>query len=150
MAVNSVIRDLVRPAVESMGLVLWGVELLPQGKRALLRIYIDSESGVTVDDCANVSRQVSGILDVEDPISAEYVLEVSSPGMQRPLFELSQYDAYIGAELAVKLNVPFEGRRKFTGQLVGIEGDEVVLKVDDEEYLLPFDTIHKANLVFRD
>lgn len=150
MAVNTVIRDLVKPAVESMGLVLWGVELLPQGKRALLRIYIDSESGVSVDDCANVSRQVSGILDVEDPISTEYVLEVSSPGMQRPLFELAQYSEYIGAELAVKLNVPFEGRRKFTGQLVGVEGDEVVLKVDDEEYLLPFDTIHKANLVFRD
>ncbi len=144
------IQALIEPAVQALGVELWGVELLPQGKRSLLRVYIDHTDGVGVDDCAKVSHQISGILDVEEPIPNEYVLEVSSPGMERPLFTLEQYQTYIGAVLSIRLNYAFEGRKKFKGQLVGVEGSDVVLRVDNEEYLLPFDTIHKANLVFRD
>lgn len=150
MASAADITALLRPTVEAMALELWGVELLPQGKRSMLRVYIDHKDGVTVDDCAKVSHQISGVLDVEEPVAGEYVLEVSSPGMERPLFTLEQYAPYIGATLNVRLNLAFEGRKKFKGQLVAIEGDDVVIRVDDEEYLLPFETIHKANLVFRD
>ncbi len=150
MASAADITALLRPTVEAMALELWGVELLPQGKRSMLRVYIDHKDGVTVDDCAKVSHQISGVLDVEEPVAGEYVLEVSSPGMERPLFTLEQYAPYIGTTLNVRLNLAFEGRKKFKGQLVAIEGVDVVIRVDDEEYLLPFETIHKANLVFRD
>ena len=92
----------------------------------MLRVYIDSENGVGVDDCAKVSRQVSGVLDVEDPISGEYTLEVSSPGMDRPLFKLSQYQDYIGHVVQLRLRMPFDGRRKFKGVLNGIEDEDIV------------------------
>ena len=86
-------------------------------------------------------------MDVEDPISGEYNLEVSSPGLDRPLFELSQYQRFLGSVVSLRLRVPFDGRRKFKGQLTSIEGDEVVLLVDNEEYLLPIELIEKANIV---
>jgi ribosome maturation factor RimP len=141
------LEDLLRPGVEALGFELWGVEYQSYGRNTNLRIYIDRENGITVDDCAKVSHQVSGVLDVEDPISGEYTLEVSSPGMDRPLYTLSQFERYIGSDVSVRLRMAFEGRRKFQGRLVGIEGDEVVLRVDQEEYLLPFDQIDKANVV---
>lgn len=139
--------QLIRPVVEGLDYQLWGVEYLSQGKNTVLRIYIDHENGIDVDDCAKVSRQVSGVLDVEDPISVEYTLEVSSPGMARPLFELAQFAQFAGHKVQVKLRAPFEGRRNFTGLLKGIEGDEVVVIVDEHEYLLPIDSIDKANIV---
>jgi ribosome maturation factor RimP len=86
-------------------------------------------------------------MDVEDPIQSEYTLEVSSPGMDRPLFELSQYQAFAGHKVQIRLRMAFEGRRKFQGLLNGVEGDEVIVVVDDHEYLLPFDSIDKANIV---
>ncbi len=141
------IQELVEPAVVGLGLELWGVEFHSAGKSSLLRIYIDSPEGVTVDDCARVSHQVSGILDVEDPIPEHYTLEVSSPGMDRPLFTLKQFEAFRGYRAQIKLRVPFEGRRNFKGLLSGVEGDEVLLIVDDEEYLLPIDYIDRANVV---
>jgi len=100
-----------------------------------------------VDDCARVSHQVSGILDVEDPIPEQYMLEVSSPGMDRPLYTLEQFQAYAGHQVQLRLRMPFEGRRKFKGLLNGVEGDEVLLVVDDEEYLLPIDYIDRANVI---
>lgn len=141
------LEELIKPAVDSLGLELWGVEFQSAGKRSTLRIYIDGPEGVTVDDCARVSHQVSGILDVEDPITEQYLLEVSSPGMDRPLYNLAQYQAYVGHVLEVKLRVPFEGRRRFKGILNGVEGDEILLVVDDNEYLLPIDYIDRARLV---
>ena len=141
------LEALIQPVVQSLGLDLWGVEFQSAGKRSTLRIYIDGSEGVTVDDCAQVSHQVSGVLDVEDPISEQYLLEVSSPGMDRPLYNLAQYQAYLGHILEVKLRVPFEGRRRFKGSLNGIEGDEILLVVDDHEYLLPIDFIDRARLV---
>ncbi|KDE38725.1 MAG: ribosome maturation factor RimP [Nitrincola lacisaponensis] len=141
------LENLIQPAINALGLELWGVEFQSAGKRSTLRIYIDGPEGVTVDDCARVSHQVSGILDVEDPITEQYLLEVSSPGMDRPLYTLAQYQAYVGHQLEVRLRVPFEGRRRFKGVLNGVEGDEILLVVDDHEYLLPIDFIDRARLV---
>ena len=143
----SVLQELIEPSVVALGYQLWGIEMVSQGRHSMLWIYIDAENGIGVDDCANVSRQVSGILDVEDPISGEYTLEVSSPGMDRPLFTLEQYKAFVGHVLQVKLRMPFDGRRRFKGVLKGFEDEDIVLVVDQEEYLLPIDHIEKANIV---
>ena len=137
---------MLRATVEAMGFALWGLEFRAQGKNSLLRVYIDREAGVQVDDCAQVSRQISGILDVEDPIAGEYNLEVSSPGIDRLLFSLEQCQQYVGEWLEVKLRVPFEGRKNFNDTLVGIEDQDVVVRVDDDEYVLPFDSIDKAKV----
>ena len=110
-------------------------------------MYIDSEEGINVDGCAKVSHQISGILDVEDPIAGNYSLEVSSPGMDRPLFTLEQFAEYAGSIVQIKLRIAFEGRRKFKGVLNGIEGDDVLVVVDDEEYMLPVEYIDRANII---
>ena len=141
------LQELVEPVVKGLGLELWGVEFTLAGKNSLLRIYIDGPEGVTVDDCARVSHQVSGLLDVEEPISEQYSLEVSSPGMDRPLYTLEQFKAYAGNTIQLRLRMPFDGRRKFKGILNGVEGDEVLLVVDNEEYLLPHELIERANVV---
>ncbi len=141
------IQDMLEPIVHSLGCELWGMDYISQGRHSTLRIYIDKEDGVSVDDCAAVSHQISGILDVEDPISGEYVLEVSSPGMDRPLFKLEQFAAYQGNKVQIKLRIPFEGRRNFKGVLNGVEGDDILLVVDDEEFLLPIDLIDRAQVV---
>lgn len=139
--------DLLEPVVTGMGFDFWGLEFISQGRHSVLRVFIDAEKGIHVDDCAAVSRQISSVMDVEDPISSEYNLEVSSPGMDRPLFQLAQYEKFVGQRVQIRLRVPFEGRRNFTGLLKGVEGDEVVVEVDNAEYLLPIDTIDKANIV---
>jgi ribosome maturation factor RimP len=140
------IQALLEPTVEAMGFELWGVEYLSQGRHSLLRLYIESEQGISVDDCAAVSEQASGVLDVEDPISGEYTLEVSSPGMDRLLFRLDQYPGYVGETLELRLRAPFEGRRKFRGTLRGIEEQDIVIQVDDHEYLLPYSAVEKARV----
>ncbi len=143
--------DLIKPVVETLGFDFWGLEYIAQGKSSVLCIYIDGENGINVDDCAAVSRQVSGVMDVEDPIASEYSLEVSSPGLDRPLFTLEQFNRYVGEFVDVKLRYAYEGRRKFKGKLVAIENDEdIVVHVDDHEYLLPIDAIDKASLIFQD
>lgn len=144
---NAQLDQLIRPVVEGLGYQLWGIEYRSQGKHTVLRIYIDQEQGIDVDDCAKVSRQVSGVLDVEDPINVEYTLEVSSPGMDRPLYELDQFAQFAGYHVQVRLRAPFEGRRNFSGLLKGVEGEDVVVVVDNHEYLLPIDGIDKANIV---
>lgn len=140
------IQQMLEPTVEAMGFELWGIEYLAQGKYSLLRVYIDAENGISVDDCAAVSEQVSGVLDVEDPITGEYTLEVSSPGLDRLLFKPEQYLAYVGEMVELRLRTAFEGRRKFKGLLKGIEGEDIVVQVDDHEYLLPHSTIEKARV----
>ena len=147
---NSVtlITELIDTTIQVLGLDLWGVELLQQGKYSLLRIYIEREEGVTIEDCEKVSRQVSALLDVEDPIAGEYTLEVSSPGMDRPLFSIEHYSKYVGSEVDLKLRRPINGRRKFKGQIIKISGDIVGLLVDGSEYGLEFSDIEKARIVF--
>ncbi len=140
---------IAEPVVTGLGYELWGVEYLSQGRHSVLRVFIDAENGIEVDDCAAVSRQLSSVLDVEDPIAGEYNLEVSSPGMDRPLFKLEQYQLFAGHQVQIRLRAPFEGRRNFSGLLKGVEGDEIVVEVDNAEYLLPIDSIDKANIVPR-
>lgn len=143
------LQALLAPVVEALGYQCWGIEFISQGRHSLLRVYIDHANGILVDDCEKVSRQLSGVLDVEDPISGEYTLEVSSPGMDRPLFTVEQYAAHVGAQVKVKLRSPYEGRRNFQGVLRGVEGQDVVVQMDDHEYLLPIDSIDKANIIPR-
>lgn len=143
------IEAMLAPVIEDLGYQLWGIDYLIKGRLSLLRIYIDSESGVAIEDCAKVSRQVSAVLDVEDPIAGEYTLEVSSPGMDRPLYTLLQFQAYIGSQVAVRLRSAFDGRRKFSGVLTAIENEELVLQVDDHEYLLPYELVERAHVVPR-
>lgn len=141
------LTDLLRPAVEETGKSLLGVEFVSAGKNSILRLFIDHENGINVDDCAEVSRQVGAILDVEDPISSEYSLEVSSPGLDRPLFEKAHYEAVVGEIIQVKLGVPVNGRRKFKGVLEKIDNDTLFVVVDGKEYQLVINNIDKANLV---
>ena len=147
---NSELKQLLGPVVEALGCELWGIELQAGGKTKLLRLYIDhAENGVGVDDCERVSRQASAVLDVEDAINGEYILEVSSPGMDRPLYELSQYEQFIGEDISLRLRFPYEGRRNFKGRLSGVDDDEIVLVVADHEFLFPVEGIEKANVVPR-
>ena len=147
---SSELKQLLGPVVEALGFELWGLELQTGGKTKLLRIYIDrAEDGIGVDDCERVSRQASAVLDVEEAINGEYILEVSSPGMDRPLYELSQYEQYIGEDISLRLRFPYEGRRNFKGRLTGIDDDEIVLVVTDHEFLFPVEGIEKANVIPR-
>lgn len=145
--IQSALEEIIEPAIAALGCELWGIEFFMQGKKSMLRIYIDKSDGIQIEDCEAVSRQVSSVLDVEDPIKSEYTLEVSSPGMDRRLFKLAQYEECIGQSLNVRLRVGFEGRRNFSGILKAIENEEIVLEVDKEEYILPFELIDKANVV---
>jgi len=140
------LRKLLEPAVTALGFELVGVEFV-HGKRGLLRVYIDSEDGVTIDDCQAVSHQVSGVLDVEDPIPGQYSLEVSSPGLDRPLFHARDFERFAGHEVRLRLSVPVNGRRKFKGTLLGFRGEQVVVQTEDEELMVSLDEIDQARLV---
>jgi ribosome maturation factor RimP len=141
------LTDLLRPAVEETGKTLRGIEYLSAGNNSVLRLFIDHENGINVDDCAEVSRQVGALLDVEDPISSEYSLEVSSPGVDCPLFELAHFQEVIGEIVNVRLSMPLNGRRKFKGPLVAIENDTLIVQVDSIDYELAISNVDKANLV---
>ena len=151
MAVADVkLKRLLQPVVEALGCQLWGLDLQAGGKTKLLRIYIDrAEDGIGIEDCEKVSRQSSAILDVEEAINGEYILEVSSPGMDRPLYELDHYQQFIGEDISLRLRFPYEGRRNFKGRLTAVDGDEVVVVVADNEFLFPVEGIEKANVVPR-
>jgi len=140
---------LIEPAVEALGCTLWGVEHSTGGRHSLLRVYIEKQGGVGIDDCEQVSRQLSSVLDVEEPVAGEYTLEVSSPGLDRPLYNLDQFRQFAGEDIKLRLRIPFEGRRKFQGQLRGVEEEDIVLMVEDNEYLFPVDNIERATVVPR-
>ena len=141
------LQEMLQGTVEDLGCELWGIECQRTGRFMTVRLFIDKEGGVTVDDCADVSRQVSAILDVEDPIADKYNLEVSSPGLDRPLFTLQQFERYIGQDIIVHLRIPVMERRKWQGKLERIENDMVTLIVDGQEQVLVFGNIQKANVV---
>lgn len=142
------LENLLKPTIESMGFELWGFEYLPAGRHSILRIFVEkSDMGITVDDCAAVSRQVSAIMDVEDPISSAYMLEVSSPGMDRLLFKPEQYKLYLDKPIQVRTAVGVLGRRKFKGPLVLVNDTMIGIEIDGELYEIPYDIIDKANVV---
>jgi ribosome maturation factor RimP len=171
-AKKKLLEELIEPVIEGLGYECWGIEYVSQGKHSVLRVYIESaqtsddqqdveptevdeniteeqakESGIELKDCELVSRQISGVLDVEDPINGEYTLEVSSPGMDRPLYKLDHYDRFKGSQVNMRLRMAYEGRRKYSGLLKGLEGNDVVLQVGEEEFLFPIEAIEKANVV---
>ena len=144
---QSQLETIIEPIVTSLEYSLWGIDFVSRGRESLLRIYIDSEKGISLDDCVKVSRQVSAVLDVEDPIADEYNLEVSSPGVDRPLFKLEQYEMMAGSMANIRLRMPFEGRRRFKGVIKGIEDQDVILVADGHEFLLPIEVIEKAQII---
>ncbi|OOS02044.1 ribosome maturation factor RimP [Canicola haemoglobinophilus] len=141
------LQELLQSSVEDLGCELWGIECQRAGRFLTVRLYIDKEGGVTIDDCADVSRQVSAVLDVEDPIADKYNLEVSSPGLDRPLFRLEQFERYIGQDISVHLRIPMLDRRKWQGKLEKIENDMLTLVVDGQPQVLVFGNIQKANVI---
>ncbi len=147
--VKDSLTELVASAVEPLGYELLGVEYLSQGRHSVLRVYLDSPEGITLDDCERASRQISAVLDVEDPIHGQYTLEVSSPGVDRPLFTADHYRRFQGQPVSLRTRMPVEGRRKFTGTITGVT-DETVTLADlesGEHWTLELDNIEKANLV---
>ena len=138
---------LVEPAVTALGYELLGVQLLKEGYRATLRLYIDRAQGITVEDCERVSHQVSGVLDVADPMPGQYALEVSSPGPDRPLFAPRHFDQHVGREVRLKLQVPLAGRRKLRGVLKGMQESQVRILEQETEWLIPMEQIGSARLV---
>jgi len=140
------LEQLLSPIVSDMGYEFWGCEYLSQGKHSLLRIYIDKADGIGIEDCQKVSKQVSALLDVEDPIPGNYSLEVSSPGIPRPLFTSKQYQDYIGQVIQVKTYKPINGKRKLIGTLISASESTLVLDINNEHQELLFSNIAKANL----
>lgn len=147
--IDTALHERLVNLISSMGFELLGCELLSLGRRTLLRVYIDSQKGVTIDDCSLVSHQISAMMDVEDPIQGGYTLEVSSPGIDRPLFELSHFQKYVGSQAKIKLSSPINHRRQYKGVLLRVEGENIHLLLTDseQEVVLPFSAIEKANLI---
>lgn len=147
------ISELLSPTVQALGLELLGIEYLPAPGGATVRLYIDVQDAerdtrsVNIEDCEAVSREVSAQLDVEDPISGNYTLEVSSPGVDRPLFTLTHYVRHQGETVKAVLKLPQEGRRRLQGRIDRVEGEQVVFVVDGKELDVAFDNIDKARLV---
>jgi ribosome maturation factor RimP len=150
-AVTERIAELVTPSLEANGFELVRV-MLTGGDRPTLQIMADrtDETPITVDDCADISRVVSAILDVEDPIKGAYTLEVSSPGIDRPLVRKKDFERFAGFEAKVETAAPVDGRRRFRGRLLGVEGDEVRLALEEGEAAIPLSAIDRAKLVMTD
>ncbi len=149
--------ELTAPVVAGLGLELWGLEYRPSHRPPLLRVFIESSAdgesgsrGVSVEDCARVSCQLSGVLDVEDPLPGRYQLEISSPGMERRLFEPQHYQRFVGSRVCVSLRVPSDGQRNFTGWLLpfsAADASSVALRTaTGAEHLFAFDDIEVARL----
>ncbi|NJD05887.1 MAG: ribosome maturation factor RimP [Methylococcaceae bacterium] len=136
---------LVEPVVEGLGYELVGLEF--DARARIFRVYIDQPGGVTLDDCTRVSHQLSGMMDVENPIPGEYQLEISSPGMDRPLFTVEHFRRFSGSLIRLQLVRAIEGRRRFKGRLGAVEGDLILLQEDGVDYRIPFESIEKARVV---
>ena len=140
------LRALLEPTVEGLGYELVHLEFGSQGGDQILRFYIDAPGGIQIDDCELVSRQLSAVLDVEDPVDREYMLEVSSPGLDRPLAKPSHFQRFVGEKVRVVMQEYVLGRRRFTGQLVEATDSFAVVEVDGESYELIYSEIDSARL----
>ena len=142
------IKDVIQPTIEGMGYILWGIEFKHVGRKSFLTVYIDKDGGVSIEDCSDVSRQISSVLDVEDLISYAYDLEVSSPGLDRLFFNIEQFKQYINEKIDIELNMPMDNHRKFKGLLVSVADNIVTVKLDDDTSLdIMYPNIKKARLV---
>lgn len=156
------LTQIIAPAVSACGVELWGIEFMPQGRKSLLRIYIEvSEEAqsngehITIEDCSAVNHQVSGVLDVHDPIAGEYVLEVSSPGFDRPLFTPAQVGQFVGEVVNLRLIHAIDAqsgkRRKVVGRLIEATQTHMKIVTEDKlEFEIDFDNVDKAHLVYQD
>lgn len=138
---------LLEPAIERLGYELVDIELKLGGRDGMLRVYLDKADGVDIEDCETVSHQVSAILDVEDPLSGHYTLEVSSPGLDRTLTKPAHFERFMGEDVRVKLRFPLEGRRNFKGALKSADEKQIEIEVDGQSHSLPLTTIESARLV---
>ncbi len=139
--------QLFEPVVNGMGYELVEIEYQPNPKYGVLRLYIDSEQGIQLDDCSDVSKQISALIDVEDPLPGSFNLEISSPGLDRPLRKTEDFERFAGETAKLKTSLPVDGQRNFTGKLAGIESEELVLECEDKVVRLPLSMIDKARLV---
>lgn len=142
------VGELFQPVLDQMGFELVDVEYLANHGRWVLRLYIDKEGGVTIDDCVRVSREIGDLIDVKEVVTNEYVLEVSSPGLNRPLKKERDYIRAIGKKIRVTMIAPVDGRRNFTGDLKSFQGGVLYLDVDRKRVPLPWHEVDKANLVY--
>lgn len=154
---SSVLTDkiaaMIEPTIEALGYELVRVQLFPspRGEASTLQIMAEKEDGtMTVEACAKISREISVILDVEDPIDSEYNLEVSSPGLDRPLTRLKDFVNYAGYEAKVEMNKTVDSRKRYKGKLLGVEEDVILMNVDGENFKLNFADVLKAKLVMTD
>ncbi len=144
------IKELIESAVESLGFELVRVTY-GGGRKPTLQIMAERPDGtMSVEDCARLSREVSLILDVEDPLPGEYLLEVSSPGVDRPLTRAKDFERWVGFETKVELGSQIDGRRRFKGRMTAFNGAEVVMQTEEGEIVLPFGEISKAKLILTD
>lgn len=141
------LTQMVEPVVESLGYELVLLEYFPQRGGALLRLFIDSLGGITLKDCERVSREVSGVLDVEDPIPQGYRLEVSSPGLDRPLVKPAHFERFVGSEVAIRLAAPRAGQRRFSGRLLGYADRAVSVQTEQGNFSFGLDEIERAQLL---
>ena len=141
------LTKLLQPLIEDLGYEFVGIEHHSNPKNPVVTIYIDSPEGIAIEDCAAVSREVAALLDVEDPIPGHYDLEVSSPGLDRPLFGWEQFARFVGDEAAVTMFAPVDGRRKFKGRILGASEGRVTLEQDGVEVMLEMANVAKARLV---
>ncbi len=149
---TSKIADIIEPSLEAMGYRVVRVQQTGGQHRPTLQVMAErlDETAMTVDDCAGISRSVSALLDVADPIAGAYMLEVSSPGIDRPLVRPEDYDRFAGFEARIELSRPFDGRKRFRGRLVGRDGDDVRLLAETGEVRLPLGAVASAKLVLTD
>jgi len=141
------LNELLQPLVEDLGYEFIGLEYNPNPKHSMLRIYIDHENGVGIQDCETVSRETAALLDVKDPIKSHYNLEVSSPGLDRPLFTPAHFSEFTGSEVQINLFAPQDGRRKFSGPIMSAGESSVNIEQDGSEVTLDYDNIAKAKLI---
>ncbi len=142
------VEAIIAPVITEQGLELVDVEYVKEGAHWYLRIYIDKEGGVDIDDCTNVSHLVSGVLDKHDPIAQAYMLEVSSPGLERPLKKDEDFERFTGKLVRVLTKEVYQGYKEFTGYLVGLIEDDIVLEYEKERMAIPRAIVDKANLTF--
>ncbi len=138
---------LIRSTVNGLGYELWGYEYRLQTESALLRIFIESEKGINLDDCSTVSRQIGAALDVDDLIPVAYILEISSPGVDRVLFDANQYERYLGEKIKVRTRIPVDGRRNFKGKMVAVSDTDVTVEIDNLDYDIPFEVVDRARVL---
>ena len=141
------LNEMLQPLVEELGYEFVGLEYNSNPKHSVVRIYIDRENGVAIEDCERVSRETAALLDVKDPIKSHYNLEVSSPGLDRPLFTLAHFSEFEGQEVKISLFAPQDGRRKFQGLILGVNEGSVSIDQDGSDVALDFNSIAKARLV---